>query len=168
MDYCCLGFAGHMEVAGRRGMSIIADASDELGPVFVVQHRAVDFGCQLQIESPVPVSLVTESRIQYCPWCGTSLAAFYGDTVKEVSRSKFQSADLIWTLWASTPVATIDGHRDPDRQPPRLQPRLPARRRAKESGPNGPYRRSIILSRHKRGSSKAVVHAGAATQEGAG
>ncbi len=77
MRWCCVGFQSHVEAAGRRGMSIILDTSDESDPRFVIQHRAVDHEAPAPEFSDVPVSLVTESRIAFCPWCGTMLKEFY-------------------------------------------------------------------------------------------
>lgn len=79
MDWCCAGFKVHYEASGERGFAVlIAPSYDGSSVDFVVQCRAVELGQNPAISSPVPISLVSEARINYCPWCGVDLQGHYG------------------------------------------------------------------------------------------
>ena len=86
MKWCCVGFENHVLIGGQRGMSIIVDAPGPSPPEFVIQHRAVAIGSEASVSAHEPMSLVNETRILFCPWCGVSLAAFYADNANEISR----------------------------------------------------------------------------------
>jgi len=87
MRWCCVGFKAHVQAAGERGMSIIVCMPDESGPEFIIQHRATDMGFEFPSTLNMPISVVTDMRIQYCPWCGVLLNAFYGENAKAISRN---------------------------------------------------------------------------------
>jgi hypothetical protein len=87
MEWCCMGFSGNVQMAGNRGFSIIVNVPDDAEPEFVIQHRALDLEAELPFVSDIPISVVTDIRIKYCPWCGVSLLEFYGKHVKEIARN---------------------------------------------------------------------------------
>jgi len=61
----------------------------EVSPTFLIQCRSIDpkdeqaFGT---VNMPVPVSLVTQTGVLFCPWCGKNLRRRYGRQVKDLSR----------------------------------------------------------------------------------
>ena len=47
--------------------------------VFMLVFRAIDAECDLrELRAPFPVTLATEVRVRWCPWCGANLARVYG------------------------------------------------------------------------------------------
>ena len=91
MKWCCIGFENMLRQAGKRGVAVIVDATRRSGrPEFFLQMRAVDAGAVAQFPDDIPVSLVTEVGIQFCPWCGVSLAEFYAVSAEQVSRPELR------------------------------------------------------------------------------
>ena len=89
MKWCCVQFQSYIEYAGRRGLAIIVEASNQSDPRFTIQFRATD----VDDEPPRfaegyngPLSLSTETGIQFCPWCGKFLKKWYGRRVSKFSR----------------------------------------------------------------------------------
>ena len=61
----------------------------EVGPAFLIQCRFIDPKDEhafTALETPFPVSLVTETGMLFCPWCGKNLPRQYGGNLKELSR----------------------------------------------------------------------------------
>lgn len=84
--WCCLGFQGHCEVVGERGTAIFT-ALDYAGDYqFFFQHRAIEQDWTIPV-TDFPVSTVTDTVIQYCPWCGANLADFYRGRMEALDRS---------------------------------------------------------------------------------
>jgi hypothetical protein len=89
MKWCCAGFRAHYEQAGRKGTAILV-GRDLLGePEFVWQHRLFDKGTE-ESEMPSSVALVSDSRIQFCPWCGQNLARWYAKGVDDLTREGYR------------------------------------------------------------------------------
>ena len=86
MKWCCKGFQGSFQMAGTRGFGIFVSTKDGPEPTFIMQHRAVDEGPPI-LNTTYPVSVVTDARIQFCPWCGVKLRAFYQGSYRELDRS---------------------------------------------------------------------------------
>lgn len=86
MKWCCIGFSNNVQMVGERGFSIIVDVPDNAMPEFIIQHRAIGIETELPVVSDVPISVVTDMRIVYCPWCGVLLSTFYGNSAKEIAR----------------------------------------------------------------------------------
>ena len=89
--WCCGGFPGSYEQAGQRGLSVLIDKDDQMGGRFLIQARAVDRSDQEQLQGvlggvSLHVSLVSETGMLFCPWCGTNLRRFYGGRVRELDR----------------------------------------------------------------------------------
>ena len=85
--WCCLGFRGHTDMAGKRGFAIFSDTSEPPTRV-VLQYRAVDSDVEFPLISfPHPISLISDVVIQYCPWCGKHLQSWYGHQLEEFNRS---------------------------------------------------------------------------------
>ena len=105
MDWCCVGFRYHYEVAGERGTAILI-GRDELGaPEVILQHRAADKGDETFIKSERTISLVEDVRIVYCPWCGRNAEQWYGRRVDELFREglkiTYQSLRASIATWPS-------------------------------------------------------------------
>jgi len=83
-EWCCVGFEEYFHEAGKRGLAVFAVKSDSYG--FVLQHRSMDRG-QARPTTDVPLSLVTDTYIQYCPWCGVRLIERYRNMVKKLDRT---------------------------------------------------------------------------------
>lgn len=86
MKWCCLTFEGRYEAAGERDFAVLIEAGPDARPRFILQHRAVDNGQEGSVHSEGPVSLVSEVRIHYCPWCGRDLKKTYGKFADSLSR----------------------------------------------------------------------------------
>lgn len=84
--WCCRVFADHYEQAGERGLTVLVLESSQQGPRFVLQHRAAEPRDEGRVVTPVPVSLVSESDIFYCPWCGRDLSRWYRKHWRELIR----------------------------------------------------------------------------------
>lgn len=83
--WCCAPFKFNFENAGCRGATIRVSASPEGKPQFYLQHRAVDIEHQESLPKiPIPISLVSQTGVTYCPWCGRRLARFYRRTWEQL------------------------------------------------------------------------------------
>jgi len=74
--WCCAAFQDNYEAAGQRGFAVFVHKGDYPGAQFLIQSRAVaqEDQSRLKIASEdVPVALVTQTGMGFCPWCGTSL-----------------------------------------------------------------------------------------------
>jgi hypothetical protein len=88
MNRCCSAFRIHFERAGDRGSAVFVSTKDN-PPAFVVQHRSLDPGTSLSHTS-VPLSLVADLIIRFCPWCGKNLSKHYKHLYKELHRSELR------------------------------------------------------------------------------
>ena len=86
MDWCCLAFKEHFEFAGSRGLAVFVFTKNGPPPEFILQHRSLDLGASLSY-TDVPLSLLAEAHIYFCPWCGTKLEKFYQHTYRQLDRS---------------------------------------------------------------------------------
>jgi hypothetical protein len=89
--WCCMGFEGRYAEGGRRGLSVLVENGADLGARFSIQSRAVEISDQGEFQrilqpSTFPVSIVTETGMQFCPWCGVNLKRFYGNRAGELDR----------------------------------------------------------------------------------
>lgn len=85
MKWCCIPFENHYQVAGERGIAVIVDMPDG-EPLFLVQSRAFDRNRTPALDTPEPMSLVSETAIHFCPWCGRPLAKWYAKDLLELAR----------------------------------------------------------------------------------
>lgn len=75
-------------MASRRGAAILI-GRDSLGrPEFTLQFRAVDKGKETTLsgDETIPISLVEDVGMRFCPWCGRDLEEWYGDFVDDLYR----------------------------------------------------------------------------------
>jgi hypothetical protein len=86
MKWCCLTFKSWFEAAGERGSGILIERGQDAQPQFIIQHRAVDKGLEESVHSEESVTLVSQARIHYCPWCGRGLKKTYGEYVDSLRR----------------------------------------------------------------------------------
>src|SRR5436305_1030300 len=77
MRWCCVAFEGHCQDYGNRGFSVGVLKRDGPKPEFFLFHRSVEDGTEHLVSSSTPLSLTTELRIMFCPWCGAELGQFY-------------------------------------------------------------------------------------------
>src|SRR5687767_346006 len=84
-EWCCVAFKGAFEEAGERAFAVLVDRILE-GYGFILQHRALEPNDPGPKDHPGPISLVSEVRIQFCPWCGRSLQDFYRARLAEMVR----------------------------------------------------------------------------------
>lgn len=78
LPWCCSGFRAHYEEGGSRGTSIVVVADETGEPRFLLQHRTVDLADQASMPKiSVPINLVSQTGLRFCPWCGQRLARFY-------------------------------------------------------------------------------------------
>jgi hypothetical protein len=84
--WCCKGFEEAFRRAGLRGHAVFSDADVETDPKFVLQFRAIDSGAEPPESDEVPVSLVSEAVIEFCPWCGRRLKKWYRGDAGDLSR----------------------------------------------------------------------------------
>ena len=99
--YCCESFASLVNNAGRRGLSALP--RNELGlKYFCIQGRACDIEeiTELQvlvreglITLPFNLTLITQTGIKYCPFCGYNLGKwirkhekFFEETAEELKQ----------------------------------------------------------------------------------
>jgi hypothetical protein len=86
MKWCCPGFEGHYNQAGQRGLGILV-GRDFTGRLEVtIQYRAADKGEEPVINSEKPVSLIVDTGMRYCPWCGCDLENWYSDIADSLYR----------------------------------------------------------------------------------
>jgi hypothetical protein len=90
MNWCCPAFHGNYEVAGERGFAILVDRNAEKHPRFILQHRAFKKGFEQKLMTQTPFSLVSETQIRFCPWCGTNLVNFYQKCVDALARPQLK------------------------------------------------------------------------------
>jgi len=86
MKWCCLTFKSRYEAAGERDFAVLIERGSDAQPRFIFQHRAVDRGSEDSVHSEELISLVSEVRIHYCPWCGHDLKKTYGKYADSLSR----------------------------------------------------------------------------------
>ena len=86
--WCCHLFQDLYERAGQRGFGAIVKKTST-GPIFfVLQFRAVDKGSEPSVsKSPVPVWMVSEMALHYCPCCGINLDDYYRDRMESLYRA---------------------------------------------------------------------------------
>jgi hypothetical protein len=86
MNWCCLAFKEHFSLAGMRGLGVFVSMKGGPPPAFILQHRSLDPGASLK-QTEVPLALVSDSHICFCPWCGANLRKHYKKTVQNLDRS---------------------------------------------------------------------------------
>lgn len=80
IDWCCIAFQSDFEhrQPGKRGVVILFGRGSLDRLEVVLQFRSVEAGLESQLPNiPVPITLCTDVRIVFCPWCGTNLEAHY-------------------------------------------------------------------------------------------
>lgn len=84
MNYCCAGFEGLIENAGKRGLSALAKTMGNSG--FKIQARGIDFKDEgISVKVPFSINIVRESSLHYCFFCGVGL----NDWIKN-NKGKFE------------------------------------------------------------------------------
>jgi len=84
--WCCDAFRNRYDRGGDRSIAVLIDRDFQGEPSFVLQARAFERGEEPRLDVPVPMSLVSEDLIAFCPWCGASLRRWYGKQFEELIR----------------------------------------------------------------------------------
>jgi hypothetical protein len=82
-------FSGELYICGRTGLCSSSGKGDDLEARFLIQSRAVAKQDQERLKiasADVPVALLTETGLAFCPWCGVNLARFYRKRLAELDR----------------------------------------------------------------------------------
>lgn len=90
MKWCCVSFKFLYDGAGHRGFAILVEQDQPLGPRILLQHRAVEKEDEPKLalwKTDFPVSLVSDTGLLFCPWCGKNLRKFYGRQAAELVRA---------------------------------------------------------------------------------
>jgi hypothetical protein len=90
MKWCCAGFENRYQLAGERSIAVLVDENGLGEPEFILQARAFDRGEEPSINTAVPMSLVIDAAMQFCPWCGVSLRKWYGKYICELVRPGYK------------------------------------------------------------------------------
>jgi hypothetical protein len=87
IKWCCSAFKNSYDLAGDRSISVLVDRYSDGQPDFILQSRAFAMGEEPSgLRTSVPLSLVTESPIKFCPWCGKQLAKWYDRSIDAMIR----------------------------------------------------------------------------------
>lgn len=84
--FCCAGFEGMSDAAGKRGIGVFAEEEVAGQPSFFIQFRALDPGDVPAFSTAFPLSLITQTGLAFCPWCGVNLGLHYSRTWKTLLR----------------------------------------------------------------------------------
>ena len=90
MKWCCVGFENRYKMAGERSIAVLVDENGPGEPEFLLQARTFDRGKEPSIHTAVPMSLVIDTVIKFCPWCGVSLWKWYGKYAHELIRPGYK------------------------------------------------------------------------------
>jgi hypothetical protein len=91
INWCCEPFKHSYDLAGDRSIAVLIDRNSEGEPEFILQSRAFEKGQEPPgLSTVVPMSVVTESQMQFCPWCGRNLAKWYRKTIDVLIRPNFK------------------------------------------------------------------------------
>lgn len=85
-SWCCDGFRWYYDQAGRRDFAVLVERGPDNEPVFILQHRSIELGKRLEAKTEIPVTLANETRMKFCPWCGSDLQCFYSKRVDALVR----------------------------------------------------------------------------------
>lgn len=86
MKYCCETFRRCYENSGR-GITIRVSKP---GTEFLasIQSRSVEIGQEKMVSSPVAVSILNQTRIECCPFCGAKLKSQYQKYQAELYKNE--------------------------------------------------------------------------------
>ena len=90
MKWCCLTFKSWYQSAGGRGITVLVGRNSTGGPEFVLQHRSIDKEISSLPVTDYPISVVSDTYISFCPWCGRDLARWYRKHIDELHRPEFK------------------------------------------------------------------------------
>lgn len=85
-----MGFQAAYDSAGERGIAIIV-VFENASPAFVIQHRIADQGQKVDVNSEGGISLLNETRIRNCPWCGCLLERRYKKLWRQLIRPEIDT-----------------------------------------------------------------------------
>ena len=75
--WCCLGFKGHFESEDNRGSCVVIERDSDGRCYFRFRYRGIAKKDEARLDSSIPVSIVHELRLVFCPWCGRRLHRWY-------------------------------------------------------------------------------------------
>jgi hypothetical protein len=87
VKWCCAGFEAAYQAGGSRTIAAVVDRYSDGRPAFLLQSRTFDSGYEPPaLNSSVPMTLITEAGMSFCPWCGNNLAKWYRKSVDTLAR----------------------------------------------------------------------------------
>jgi hypothetical protein len=90
VKWCCDSFRERYDSAGKRTIAVLVDRFADGTPHFIIQSRAFERGTEQPLHLSVPVSLVNEDTMNFCPWCGVPLRRWYREWIDELTRTGFK------------------------------------------------------------------------------
>jgi hypothetical protein len=84
-----MAFEGYFQMAGSRGLGVFVSTRDGSDPALILQYRATDPGARIPY-TELPMSLVTDVHVQFCPWCGVRLHKWYRNVLRSLDRSELK------------------------------------------------------------------------------
>lgn len=91
IKWCCQPFRNRFDLAGDRSIAVLVERSFDGESEFILQARTFEKGQEpVDLSTAVPMSLVSESTIKFCPWCGRTLAKWYRNTIDTLIRPGFK------------------------------------------------------------------------------
>jgi hypothetical protein len=85
--WCCTAFENHYLDAGHRSIAVLVDRNSAGKAEFILQSRAFSKNEEPDaLNIAVAMSRVTETGMNYCPWCGVPLDRWYRKQVDELVR----------------------------------------------------------------------------------
>ncbi|HSP17250.1 MAG TPA: hypothetical protein VLV78_21080 [Thermoanaerobaculia bacterium] len=90
IKWCCAAFENAYNLAGDRTIAVLIDRYADGEPEFLLQARAFERGHEERLNTSAPISLISESPIAFCPWCGTDLRRRYRSNIDDLQRAGFK------------------------------------------------------------------------------
>ncbi len=85
--WCCQSFEQSYHMAGNRGFAMLVQEGMDGVLLFAIQHRCLEPDSPVPTLPPgMPISLVSELGLRFCPWCGKDLPKFYAGSGSALLR----------------------------------------------------------------------------------
>lgn len=91
--WCCFKLRILHEAAGKRTFSLIVDLDNNGNPIFFIQYRAVEEGEDILKHYGginAIISLIQESKIEFCPYCGRNLNKQYKKNIDSILNRQYR------------------------------------------------------------------------------
>ena len=100
MNFCCAPFQSLVDNAGKRGLGIVAVAEQDL-MFFCIQGRAVHASDEQDLEEilkntpSVGFTIVSQTGLQFCPFCGAKLSRWIKKHLQEFNEIANATSDFV-------------------------------------------------------------------------